>query len=80
MIAQETQRQTARPVTQDIFGVPGVVAFRVTIQPSPAGCVWSADACVLNSTAAPAPPQPKEAPAAPGHDTHVLDELFSRGL
>lgn len=80
MIAQQTEDRTGDPVSQDIFGVPGVVAFRVTVQPSPLGCAWSADACVLHSTAGPAQPPPGEAPNAQRPPTHALDELFARGL
>jgi hypothetical protein len=76
MAAQETQGPTDGAVAADFFGVPGVVAFRVTIQPSPLGCAWSADACVLG----PPPPPTRQAPRAERPNTNALDELFARGL
>jgi hypothetical protein len=80
MIAQRTQGATGGAVAVDLFPVPGVVAFRVTIQPSTLGCAWSADACALSGVAGPPPPPAREAPGAERPNTHALDELFARGL
>jgi hypothetical protein len=80
MIAQQPQGATDGAVALDMFQVPGVVAFRVTIQPSPLGCAWSADACALSNAADPPQPPQREAPAAERPSTHALDELFARGL
>jgi len=64
----------------DLVRVPGEVAFRVTIQPSPTGWAWSTDARAVLSAAQPAPPAAPEAPNANGPNTHALDELFAKGL
>ncbi len=79
MIAQKAQGPTGGALTVDLVPLPGEVAFRVTIQPSPSGCAWSTDASPL--LGAPEPVQPL-APAAPdnGPNTHALDEIFSQGL
>ena len=77
MIAQQAQGQTGGALTPDRVRAPGEVAFRVTIQPSPVGCVWSADARPVLSAPQPAAP---EAPKAEGHNPHALDALFARGL
>jgi hypothetical protein len=80
MSAQQAQGQTGGALTPDLVRAPGEVAFRVTIQPSPVGCVWSADARPVLTPPQPVRPAAPEAPKAEGHSTHALDALFARGL
>jgi hypothetical protein len=80
MIAQRAQGQTGGALAVNLVRVPGEVAFRVTIQPSPGGCAWSTDATPVLSAARPVQPPPREAPETEGPNTHALDELFARGL
>ena len=81
MIAQGEEGGKALKV--DLPPLPGEVAFRVTIQPSPCGCAWSTDARPALPALGAAEPAQSSAPEAPkpaGHSTHALDELFARGL
>ncbi len=80
MIAQRTEGQGGKALTVDLVRVPGELAFRVTIQPSPVGWAWSSDARPVLPAAEPAPPPAPEAPKADAPNTHALDELFAQGL